>query len=243
MIYAYAALKCHVPFINSTPNLSVDIPALMQLAEANGIPVAGKDLKTGQSLIKTVLAPGLKARLLGLRGWFSSNILGNRDGEILDDPRSFKPKELTKLSSLKQILEPELYPELYGDFHHMVRINYYPPRGDNKESWDNIDITGWLNYPMQIKVNFLCRDSILAAPLVLDLGLFIDLAHRAKMKGIQDWLSLYFKYPMSPSGVNRENDLFIQLAKLENTLRLLINQSDSNLAAMQKKAAPRSYHS
>jgi len=226
MIYAYAALKCHVPFVNGTANLSVDIPALVQLAEAEGLPIAGKDLKTGQSLVKTVLAPGLKARLLGLRGWFSSNILGNRDGEVLDDPMSFKTKEVSKLSVLAQILQPELYPELYGDFHHMVRINCYPPRGDNKESWDNIDITGWLNYSMQIKVNFLGRDSILAAPLVLDLALFIDLAHRAGMKGIQDWLSLYFKSPMCAPAATPENDLFLQLAKLESWLRVLMNEED-----------------
>jgi len=224
MIYAYAALKCHVPFVNSAPNLSVDIPALVELAETNRVPIAGKDLKTGQSLIKTVLAPAIKARLWGLRGWFSSNILGNRDGEVLDDPMSFKTKEVSKLSVLAQILQPELYPELYGDFHHTVRINYYPPRGDNKESWDNIDITGWLDYPMQIKVNFLARDSILAAPLVLDLALFIDLAQRAEMKGIQDWLSLYFKSPMCAPTVERENDLFIQLARMESTLRFLMDQ-------------------
>jgi myo-inositol-1-phosphate synthase len=224
MLYAYAALKCHVPFVNGTPNLSVDIPALVELAAANGVPIAGKDLKTGQSLVKTVLASGLKARLLGLSGWFSSNILGNRDGEVLGDPRSFKTKEVSKLSALEQILQPELYPELYRDFHHMVRINYYPPCGDNKESWDNIDITGWLNYKMQIKVNFLCRDSILAAPLVLDLALFIDLAHRAEMKGIQDWLSLYFKVPMCAPDGRRENDLFIQLARLQDTLRSLMDE-------------------
>jgi myo-inositol-1-phosphate synthase len=189
MIYAYAALKCGVAFVNGTANLSVDSPALLQLADATGIPVAGKDLKTGQTVIKTALAPALKARCLGLTGWFSSNILGNRDGEVLSDPMSFKTKEEAKLSVLNQILQPDLYPELYRDFQHMVRINYYPPRGDNKESWDSIDITGWLNYPMQIKVNFLCRDSILAAPLILDLALFIDLARRAEMTGIQDWLS------------------------------------------------------
>lgn len=226
MIYAYAALKCHVPFVNAAPNLSVDLPALVQLAETNGIPVAGKDLKTGQSLIKTVLASGIKTRLLGLTGWFSSNILGNRDGEVLNDPMSFKAKEVTKLAALQQILEPELYPELYHDLHHMVRINYYPPRGDNKESWDSIDITGWLNYPMQIKVNFLCRDSILAAPLVLDLALFIDLAQRAGMRGLQDWLSVYFKNPMCAPGCEPENDLFAQLMKLENRLRLLMNEAD-----------------
>jgi myo-inositol-1-phosphate synthase len=226
MIYAYAALKCRVPFVNCTANLSVDIPALVELAQTEGLPIAGKDLKTGQSFVKTVLAPGLKARLLGLRGWFSSNTLGNRDGEVLDDPMSFKTKEVSKLAVLTQILQPELYPELYGDFDHMVRINYYPPRGDNKEGWDNIDITGWLNYPMQIKVNFLGRDSILAAPLVLDLALFIDLAHRAEMKGVQDWLSLYFKSPMDAPAVDRENDLFIQLAKMESMLRFLMHQEE-----------------
>jgi myo-inositol-1-phosphate synthase len=229
MIYAYAALKCHVPFVNATANLCVDIPALVQLAEANRIPVAGKDLKTGQTLIKTVLAPALKARLLGLRGWFSGNILGNRDGEVLDDPMSFKTKEVSKLSALEQILQPELYPELYGDFHHMVTINYYPPRGDNKESWDEVDVTGWLNYAMQIKIDFRCRDSILAAPLILDLALFIDLAQRAEMKGIQDWLSYYFKCPMSASAVEPENDLFIQLAKLKSMLRVLMNEEGSDL--------------
>jgi myo-inositol-1-phosphate synthase len=219
MIYAYAALKCHVPFVNGTASLSVDIPALVQLAEANGLPVAGKDLKTGQTVIKTVLAPGLKARCLGLTGWFSNNILGNRDGEVLADPMSFKTKEEAKLSVLSQILEPQLYPELYGAFQHLVRINYYPPRGDNKESWDSIDITGWLNYPMQIKVNFLCRDSILAAPLILDLALFIDLARRAEMSGVQDWLSFYFKTPMSSTATKPENDLFLQLERLKDTLR------------------------
>lgn len=224
MIYAYAALKCHVPFVNATPNLCVDIPALVQLAEANAVPVAGKDLKTGQTLIKTVLAPGLTARLLGLRGWFSTNILGNRDGEALSDPRSFKTKEVAKLSVLEHIVDPELYPELYGDFHHAVRISYYPPRGDNKESWDNVDLTGWLNYSMQIKINFLCRDAILAAPLLLDLALFIDLAHRAEMTGIQDWLSFYFKSPMYAPAASPENNLFVQLARLKNTLRFLMNE-------------------
>jgi myo-inositol-1-phosphate synthase len=230
MIYAYAALKCRVPFVNGTPNLSVDIPALAELALANGIPIAGKDFKTGQSLIKTALASGLKTRLLGMRGWFSTNILGNRDGEALRDPMSFKAKEVTKLSALQQILQPDLYPELYHDLHHMVRINYYPPRGDNKESWDSIDITGWLNYPMQIKVNFLCRDSILAAPLVLDLALFIDLAQRAGMQGIQDWLSLYFKSPMCAPGVAPQSDLFAQMMRLENTLRLLMNEAGHEAA-------------
>ena len=229
MIYAYAALKCRVPVVNGAANLSVDIPALVHLAEANGVPVAGKDLKTGQTVIKTALAPGLKARCLGLSGWFSSNILGNRDGEVLADPMSFKSKETSKLSVLKQILEPELYPELYGEFHHLVRITYYPPRGDNKESWDNIDITGWLNYPMQIKVNFLCRDSILAAPLILDLALFIDLAQRSEMAGVQDWLSFYFKNPMCRDAIEPPNDLFVQLERLKNMLRVLMNEERSNL--------------
>ena len=225
MIYAYAALKYRIPFVNSAPNLCVDIPALVDLAQTNGIPIAGKDLKTGQSLIKTILASGLRARLLGLRGWFSTNILGNRDGEVLNDPMSFKAKELTKLSALQQILQSDLYPELYQELHHMVRINYYPPRGDNKESWDSIDITGWLNYPMQIKVNFLCRDSILAAPLVLDLALLIDLAQRAGMRGIQDWLSVYFKSPMCVLGFEPENDLFAQRMRLDDMLRLLMKKA------------------
>jgi myo-inositol-1-phosphate synthase len=221
MVYAYAALKCDVPFVNATPNLSADIPALLQLAEAKRIPVAGKDLKTGQSFVKSVLASGLKARLLGLRGWFSTNILGNRDGEVLDHPMSFKTKQASKFSVLNHIVQPELYPELFGDFHHLVSVSYYPPRGDNKESWDSIDITGWLNYSMQIKVDFLCRDSILAAPLILDLALFIDLAKRAGMKGIQDWLSFYFKSPMWAPAVKLDNDLFNQLAKMNRTLRRL----------------------
>jgi myo-inositol-1-phosphate synthase len=224
MIYAYAALKCHVPFVNSAPNLCVDVPALEELAEMNRVPIAGKDLKTGQSLIKTVLAPAIKARLWGLRGWFSTNILGNRDGEVLQDLMAFRTKELTKLSALEQILQPELHPELYRGLDHIVRINYYPPRGDNKESWDNIDITGWLDYPMQIKINFLCRDSILAAPLVLDLALFVDLAQRSEMKGTQDWLSFYFKSPTCIGGVHPENDLFAQKLKLESTLRFLTHQ-------------------
>jgi len=232
MIYAYAALQCHVPFVNATPNLCCDIPALVELAESNEIPIAGKDLKTGQTLVKTVLAPGLTARLLGLRGWFSCNILGNRDGQVLDHPPTFKTKESVKLSVLDHILEPELYPELYGNFHHTVRINYYPPRGDNKESWDNIDLTGWLNYPMQIKVNFLCRDSILAAPLLLDLALFIDLAQRAEMKGIQDWLSFYFKDPMSPPTVQPENNLFVQLDRINKMLRFLMEAEEDDLKRM-----------
>ena len=219
MIYAYAALKEGVPFANGAPNLTVDIPALQQLAKQQRVPISGKDLKTGQTLMKTILAPGLKARMLGLSGWFSSNILGNRDGEVLDDPESFKSKEVSKLGVLDYILQPELYPELYKDFYHKVRIHYYPPRGDNKEGWDNIDIFGWLGYPMEIKLDFLCRDSILAAPLVLDLALFMDLAARAGMAGIQEWLSFYFKTPMVADGLYPEHDLFIQLKKLKNTLR------------------------
>ena len=224
MIYAYAAIKSGVPFANGAPNLTVDVPALVQLASHEGVPVGGKDFKTGQTLMKTILAPGLKARMLGLAGWFSSNILGNRDGEVLDDPGSFKTKEESKLSVLEYILQPELYPDLYGDFYHKVRINYYPPRGDNKEGWDSIDIFGWLGYPMQIKVDFLCRDSILAAPLVLDLALFFDLAQRASFKGVQEWLSFYFKSPMAPSGLYPEHDLFIQQTKLKNTLRYLMGE-------------------
>jgi myo-inositol-1-phosphate synthase len=221
MVYAYAALKLGIPFANGAPNLTVDVPALRDLAVRGGTPVCGKDFKTGQTLMKTILAPGLKARLLGLEGWYSTNILGNRDGEVLDDPESFKTKEESKLSVLEYILQPEVYPELYRDFSHVVRINYYPPRGDNKEGWDNIDIRGWLGYAMQIKVNFLCRDSILAAPIVLDLALFLDLAQRAKMKGIQEWLSFYFKAPMTAPSLYPEHDLFIQLMKLKNTLRHL----------------------
>ncbi len=221
MIYAYAALKSGVPFANGAPNLTVDIPALMDLANKNGVPLCGKDFKTGQTWMKTMLAPGLKARLLGLHGWYSTNILGNRDGEVLDDPDSFKTKEESKLSVLEHILQPEVYPDLYDNFTHMVRINYYPPRGDNKEGWDNIDIFGWLGYPMQIKIDFLCRDSILAAPLVLDLALFMDLAQRTGMKGIQEWLSFYFKSPMCAPKLYPEHDLFIQLMKLKNTLRHL----------------------
>ncbi len=221
MLYAYAALMEGVPFANGAPNLTVDTPALMDLARRNGLPIAGKDFKTGQTLVKTVVAPMLKARLIGLSGWFSSNILGNRDGEVLDDPESFKTKEESKLSVLEGILQPSLYPNLYKDYYHKVRINYYPPRGDNKESWDNIDIFGWMGYPMQIKINFLCRDSILAAPIVLDLVLFMDLAQRSGMKGIQEWLSFYFKSPMVARGLYPEHDLFIQMMKLKNTLRHL----------------------
>jgi len=219
MVYAYAALSEGVPYANGAPNLTVDIPALQHLAKKNRVPIGGKDLKTGQTLMKTILAPGLKARMLGLSGWFSSNILGNRDGEVLDDPESFKSKEVSKLGVLDYILQPELYPDLYKDFYHKVRIHYYPPRGDNKEGWDNIDIFGWLGYPMEIKLDFLCRDSILAAPLVLDLALFMDLAARAGMSGIQEWLSFYFKTPMVGEGLYPEHDLFIQLKKLKNTLR------------------------
>ena len=218
-VYAYAALKCGVPYANGAPNLTVDTPALMELAKKNGVPIGGKDFKTGQTLMKTILAPGFKARLLGLDGWYSTNILGNRDGEVLDDPDSFKSKEVSKLGSLEHIFQPHLYPDLYGKMDHVVRINYYPPRGDNKEGWDNIDIFGWLGYPMQIKVNFLCRDSILAAPIVLDLALFMDFAQRAGMSGIQEWLSFYWKSPMTPEGLYPEHDLFIQLMKLKNTLR------------------------
>src|SRR5215831_8823730 len=219
MIYAYAALCKRIPFANGAPNLTVDVPALTQLAQEKRVPICGKDFKTGQTLMKTILAPGLKSRMLGLSGWFSTNILGNRDGEVLDDPESFKTKEESKLSVLDQILQPELYPDLYKDFTHKVRIHYYPPRGDNKEGWDNIDISGWLGYPMQIKINFLCRDSILAAPIVLDLVLFMDLAQRCGMRGIQEWLSFYFKAPMTAPGLYPEHDIFIQLMKLKNTLR------------------------
>jgi myo-inositol-1-phosphate synthase len=218
-IYAYACLKLGIPYCNGAPNLSVDIPALLELARINKVPISGKDFKTGQTLMKTILAPGFKARLLGVEGWYSTNILGNRDGEVLDDPESFKSKEVTKLGVLDHILQPDKYPELYGNMSHVVRINYYPPRGDNKEGWDNIDIKGWLGYPMQIKVNFLCRDSILAAPIVLDLALFIDFAKRAGMSGIQEWLSFYWKSPMTQDGLYPEHDLFIQLMKLKNTLR------------------------
>ncbi len=219
MIYAWAALQEGVPFANGAPNLTVDVPALQELARKKGLPIAGKDFKTGQTMLKTALAPMLKARLLGLAGWFSTNILGNRDGEVLDDPGSFKTKEVSKLSVLEHILQPSLYPDLYGQFEHKVHIHYYKPRGDNKEGWDNIDIVGWLGYPMQIKVNFLCRDSILAAPVALDIALFLDLAHRAGMSGIQEWLSFYFKSPMVAEGLYPEHDLFIQQTKLKNTLR------------------------
>ena len=219
MVYAYAAISEGIPYANAAPNLSADIPALVELAGRTKTPLAGKDLKTGQTLIKTIIAPGLKARLLGVQGWYSTNILGNRDGEVLDDPESFKTKEESKKSVLDYILQPHLYPELYSDLHHVVRINYYPPRGDNKEGWDNIDLVGWLGYPMQLKINFLCRDSILAAPIVLDVALFLDLAKRAGMHGIQEWLSFYFKSPQHAPELYPEHDLFIQLMKLKNTLR------------------------
>lgn len=221
MIYAYAAIKAGIPFANGAPNLTVDIPALTKLAEENNVPICGKDFKTGQTLMKTILAPGLKSRMLGLEGWYSTNILGNRDGEVLNDPENFKTKEESKLSVLEHIFQPDVYPDLYGNFSHVVRINYYPPRGDNKEGWDAIDIFGWLGYKMQIKIDFLCRDSILAAPLVLDLALFMDLAQRAGMKGVQEWLSFYFKAPQTAPGLYPEHDIFIQLIKLKNTLRHL----------------------
>ena len=221
MIYAYAAIKEGIPYSNAAPNLSADVPALIELAARTGSPLSGKDMKTGQTLIKTIIAPGLKSRLIGIAGWYSTNILGNRDGEVLDDPESFKTKEESKKSVLDYILQPNLYPDLYKDLCHLVRINYYPPRGDNKEGWDNIDIFGWLNYPMQLKINFLCRDSILAAPIVLDVALFSDLAKRAGMSGIQEWLSFYFKSPMHAPELYPEHDLFIQLMKLKNTLRYM----------------------
>ena len=224
MLYAYAAIMEGCAFANGAPNLTADIPALLELAQDKGVALSGKDFKTGQTWMKTIIAPGLKARMLGLAGWYSTNILGNRDGEVLDDPASFKTKEESKLSVLHNILQPDTYPALYKDFSHVVRINYYPPRGDNKEGWDNIDIVGWMGYPMQIKVNFLCRDSILAAPLVLDLALFSDLAQRAGMKGIQEWLSFYYKSPMTAPGLYPEHDLFIQQTKLKNTLRHLMGE-------------------
>ncbi|WP_316756863.1 inositol-3-phosphate synthase [Pedobacter aquatilis] len=224
MIYAYAALKLGVPFANGAPNLTVDIPALIELAKETNTPIAGKDFKTGQTLMKTILAPGLAARSLGVNGWFSDNILGNRDGLVLDDPDNFKTKEVSKLGVLEDIFKPEVNPDLYGDMYHKIRINYYPPHGDNKESWDNIDIFGWLGYKMQIKINFLCRDSILAAPIVLDLALFMDLAKRANMSGIQEWLSFYLKSPQTIPGVPAENDIFKQLMKLQNTLRYIMGE-------------------
>jgi myo-inositol-1-phosphate synthase len=224
MVYAYAALKEGIPFANAAPNLTADVPALQDLANQTKSPLAGNDMKTGQTLIKTIIAPGLKARLIGVNGWYSTNILGNRDGEVLDDPESFKTKEESKKSALDYIFQPHLYPDLYGDLTHVVRINYYPPRGDNKEGWDNIDLIGWLGYPMQLKINFLCRDSILAAPIVLDTALFMDLAKRAGMSGIQEWLSFYFKSPMHAPSVYPEHDLFIQLMKLKNTLRHMMGE-------------------
>jgi myo-inositol-1-phosphate synthase len=233
MVYAYAALMEGIPFANGAPNLTVDIPALVKLANDRDVPICGKDFKTGQTLLKTVISPMFKARMLGVSGWYSTNILGNRDGEVLDDPESFKTKEESKLGVLEYILQPDLYPELYGELYHKVRINYYPPRGDNKEGWDNVDIFGWLGYPMQIKVDFLCRDSILAAPLVLDLALFIDLAKRAGMKGIQEWLSFYFKSPQFAPGLYPEHDLFIQQTKLKNTLRYLMGEEQITHLGME----------
>jgi myo-inositol-1-phosphate synthase len=224
MLYAWASVTSGVPFANGAPNLTVDIPAIQRLALDHNVAICGKDFKTGQTMMKTVLAPAFKARMLGLEGWYSTNILGNRDGEVLDDPGSFKTKEESKLGALEYILQPQLYPQLYGKIHHKVRINYYPPRGDNKEGWDNIDIFGWLNYPMQIKVDFLCRDSILAAPIVLDLVIFLDLAQRAGFRGIQEWLSFYFKSPMTSPELYPEHDLFIQSMKLKNTLRWMMGQ-------------------
>jgi len=221
MIYAYAAIRCRVPFVNGAPNLACDVPALVQLADRCGVPIAGKDFKTGQTLMKTILAPGLQARALGINGWFSSNILGNRDGYVLDNPDNFRTKEVSKLGVLDDILRPDLNPDLYGDMHHQVRINYYPPHGDNKESWDNIDIFGWLGYRMQIKINFLCRDSILAAPIALDLALLSDLASRAGMSGVQEWLSFYFKSPQVEGGGRPEHDVFRQLARLHQALRAI----------------------
>ncbi|NLO90362.1 MAG: inositol-3-phosphate synthase [Elusimicrobia bacterium] len=224
MIYVYAALQCGIPYANGAPNLSVDFPAMLELAQKRGAPVAGKDFKTGQTLMKTILSPGLKARMLGINGWYSTNILGNRDGEVLDNPDSFKTKEKSKMSVLNSILEPELYPQLYGKYYHKVRIDYYPPRGDAKEGWDNIDIFGWMDMPMQIKINFLCRDSILAAPVALDIVLFLDLAKRAGLKGMQEWLSFFFKSPMCRPDLQPEHDLFIQQMKLNNTLRVLMGE-------------------
>jgi myo-inositol-1-phosphate synthase len=232
MLYAYAAIKMGVPYANGAPNLSCDVPAMVELAKKTKTPIAGKDFKTGQTLMKTILAPGFRARALGVEGWFSTNILGNRDGAVLDDPDNFKTKEVSKLGVLEESLEPDLFPELYSNLYHKVRINYYPPRGDNKESWDNIDIRGWLNYPMQIKVNFLCRDSILAAPIVLDLALFLDLAARAGMSGIQEWLSFYLKSPQAPAGLHPIHDIFKQLNKLENTVRYLAGEELINYLGM-----------
>jgi myo-inositol-1-phosphate synthase len=238
MLYAYAALSEGVPFANGAPNLTLDFPAMLELAQRNGVPVAGKDFKTGQTLMKTILSPGLKARMLGIDGWFSTNILGNRDGAILDDPESFKTKEESKLGVLEYILQPKLHPELYADLYHKVRIEYYPPRGDAKEGWDNIDIRGWLDYPMQIKIDFLCRDSILAAPIVLDLALFLDLAARAGMSGIQEWLSFYLKSPMFAEGLYPEHDLFIQHTKLKNTLRWMMGEDQITHLGLEYYLSP-----
>ena len=240
MIYAYASIMRGVPFANGAPNLAADIPALVELATKRGVPIAGKDFKTGQTLMKTVIAPGLKARMLGLTGWFSTNILGNRDGEVLDDPGSFRGKEVTKSGVLDAILQPELYPDLYGQYYHKVRIEYYPPRGDEKEGWDNIDIVGWLGQPMQIKLNFLCRDSILAAPIVLDLILLLDLAQRAKLSGIQEWLSFYFKSPMARADLKPEHDLFTQHLKLTNTLRILVGEEVLDHSGLDYYEGPQS---
>jgi myo-inositol-1-phosphate synthase len=223
-LYAWACLQERVPFANGAPNLAVDFPAAIELAKEHGTPIAGKDFKTGQTLMKTVIAPAFKARLLGLNGWYSTNILGNRDGEVLDDPGAFKTKETSKLGVLDAILEPSAHPELYSNVVHKVRIDYYPPRGDAKEGWDNIDLFGWLGYPMQMKINFLCRDSILAAPIVLDLALFMDLAGRANFRGIQEWLSFYFKSPQAAAGLHADHDLFVQLFKLKNTLRWMVGE-------------------
>ena len=238
MLYAYAAILEGIPFANGAPNLSVDVPALLQLAIERGVPISGKDFKTGQTWMKTVIAPGLKARMLGLEGWYSTNILGNRDGEVLDDPASFKTKEESKLSVLHTILQPEKYPDLYKDFSHVVRINYYPPRGDNKEGWDNIDIVGWLGYPMQLKINFLCRDSILAAPIVLDSALFLDLSKRAGMSGIQEWLSFYYKSPQTAPGLYPEHDLFVQHTKLKNTLRWMMGEEQITHLGLEYYLSP-----
>ncbi len=224
MVYAYAAIKLGIPFANGAPNLTCDIPALVELAKETQTPIGGKDFKTGQTLMKTILAPGLQARSLGIRGWFSTNILGNRDGYVLDHPDNFRTKEVSKLGVLEDILQPHVHPELYGDLYHKIRINYYPPHGDNKESWDNIDIFGWLGYQMQIKINFLCKDSILAAPIVLDLALFLDLAKRANMSGTQEWLSFYFKSPQHAPQIRAEHDIFKQLIKLQNTLRHIMGE-------------------
>jgi myo-inositol-1-phosphate synthase len=237
MVYAYAAVSTGIPFINGAPNLTTDIPAIVQLAHKTKTPIGGKDFKTGQTLMKTIVAPGLAARSLGVTGWFSTNILGNRDGLVLDDEQNFKTKEVSKLGVLEDILRPDLHPDLYGELYHKIRINYYPPHGDNKESWDNIDIFGWLNYPMQIKINFLCRDSILAAPIVLDLALFADLAQRAGMYGVQDWLSFYLKSPQTKQGEHAENDIFKQLNTLKQVLREMMQEQTQALPALNRAKA------